>query len=87
MGDVVYFYSKDMGRICHTGYVETVNKKTKDFGTIEGNTNNDGFTTNGGCVARHTYSYKNVGGTNRVAGFGRPRYGEMDPQLTEKQSL
>lgn len=86
-GDVVYFYSDSMGRICHTGYVETVDKKTKSFGTIEGNTNNDGFTTNGGCVARHTYSYKNVGGKNRVAGFGRPRYNEPDIQLTEQQKI
>ena len=86
-GDVVYFYSKDMGRICHTGYVEDVDKVKMDFGTIEGNTNSDGFTTNGGCVARHRYSYKSVGGTNRVAGFGRPRYGEDEKKLTERQKL
>ena len=74
VGDVVYFYSKSMKRICHVGYVETVDTGSKTFGTIEGNTNSDGFTTNGGCVARHSYSYAHVGGTNRVAGFGRPRY-------------
>lgn len=85
-GDVVYFYSSSMGRICHTGYVEDVDKVKMDFGTIEGNTNSDGFTTNGGCVARHRYSYKHVGGTNRVAGFGRPRYGEIK-ELTERQKL
>ena len=73
-GDVVYFYSTSMGRICHVGYVESVNKSAKTFTTIEGNTNSDGFTTNGGCVARHEYSYASVGGSNRVRGFGRPKY-------------
>ena len=73
-GDVIYFYSSSMGRICHVGYVEKVDTASKTVYTIEGNTNSDGFTTNGGCVARHSYSYANVGGTNRVAGFGRPRY-------------
>ena len=87
VGDVVYFYSSSMGRICHTGWVETVDKKTKNFGTIEGNTNNDGFTTNGGCVARHTYSYAKVGGTNRVAGFGRPRYATTANEGTPVQEL
>ena len=74
VGDVIYFYSSSMGRICHTGYVEAVDKDSKIVYTIEGNTNSDGFATNGGCVARHSYSYKAVGGGNRVAGFGRPRY-------------
>lgn len=73
-GDVVYFYSTSMGRICHTGAVISVNTKNKTFKTVEGNTNNDGFTTNGGCVAIHEYSYANVGAPNRVAGFGRPRF-------------
>lgn len=77
VGDVVYFYSSSMGRICHVGYVEKVNTSNKTFGTIEGNTNSDGFTTNGGCVARHEYSYASVGGSNRVNGFGRPLYGEI----------
>lgn len=77
VGDVVYFYSSSMGRICHVGYVEKVNTANKTIGTIEGNTNSDGFTTNGGCVARHEYSYASVGGSNRVNGFGRPLYGEI----------
>lgn len=79
VGDVVYFYgrvSSEEGRkrICHTGIVEWVNRGSQTFGTIEGNSNFDGFTTNGGSVARHEYSYANVGGDNRVTGFGRPNY-------------
>lgn len=75
-GDIVYFYGKPVGenyRICHTGIVEYV-KSDGTFGTVEGNTSGGAFTTNGGSVARHTYSYKAVGGTNRVNGFGRPDY-------------
>ena len=76
-GYVVYFYGKPSGegyRICHTGIVESVNTSAKTFTTIEGNTSSAEFTTNGGSVARHTYSYKNVGGTNRVNGFGIPDF-------------
>ena len=76
VGDIVYFYSSSMGRICHVGVVIDVDESLKTFRTVEGNTNSDGFTTNGGCVAKHSYSYANVGGDNRVNGFGRPRYAE-----------
>ena len=81
-GDVIYFYSSSMGRICHVGYVEKVDTANKTVYTIEGNTNSDGFTTNGGCVARHSYSYANVGGGNRVAGFGRPMYEDVNSCVT-----
>lgn len=81
-GDVIYFYSSSMGRICHVGYVEKVDTASKTVYTIEGNTNSDGFTTNGGCVARHSYSYANVGGGNRVAGFGRPMYEDVNSVVT-----
>lgn len=78
VGDVVYFYgyvsSEGQSRICHTGIVVSVNENDLTFETIEGNSNTDGFTTNGGCVARHKYSYANVGGGSRVDGFGRPDY-------------
>ena len=83
-GDVIYFYSSSMGRICHVGYVESVDKSSKTVHTIEGNTNSDGFTTNGGCVARHSYSYANVGGGNRVAGFGRPKYDAIEEVFLKK---
>lgn len=70
--------SEGRSRICHTGIVTSVDKNNKIFGTIEGNSNHDGFTTNGGCVARHEYSYADVGGGNRVNGFGRPAYNYID---------
>lgn len=77
-GYVVYFWGKPSGesnkRICHVGIVESVNTSAKTFGTIEGNTSSSQFTTNGGCVARHTYSYASVGGSNRVNGFGIPDF-------------
>ena len=76
-GSVVYFYGKPAGehyRICHTGIVETVNAENKTFGTIEGNSSGGAFTTNGGAVVRHTYSYASVGRTNRVNGFGAPNF-------------
>ena len=85
VGDVIYFYSGSMGRICHVGYVEAVDKAEKLVYTIEGNTNSDGFTTNGGCVARHSYSFAHVGGGNRVAGFGRPRYSATGNDKTSRE--
>ena len=81
VGDIVYFYSSSMGRICHVGIVKSVNTADKTIRTIEGNTNTgDDFVTNGGCVAHHAYSYASVGGGNRVAGFGRPRYSEAEKE-------
>ena len=78
-GYIVYFYDKPSGednkRICHVGIVEEVDASAKTFGTIEGNTSSTYWTANGGCVARHTYSYASVGGSNRVNGFGIPDYG------------
>ncbi len=77
VGYPVYFYGKPSGesrRICHVGIVEWVDPKTKKFGTVEGNSSSSEWTTNGGVVARHTYSYENVGGTNRVNGFGAPDF-------------
>ena len=85
VGDVIYFYSGSMGRICHVGYVEAVDMASKIVYTIEGNTNSDGFTTNGGCVARHSYSFAHVGGGNRVAGFGRPMYSVTSNGKTSKE--
>lgn len=72
-GDIVFFYTS--GKIGHTGIVSSVDSKNKKFNTIEGNTSSTEFTRNGGCVYTHSYSYANVGGTNRVNGFGRPKYG------------
>ena len=71
-GDVVYFYNSSLGRIGHVGVVKSVSESSKTFSTDEGNTSSTEFTCNGGTVASHTYSYANVGGKNRVQGFGRP---------------
>lgn len=72
VGDVVYFYYTSMGRVAHVGIVVSVNKSNKTFTTVEGNTSSTEYARNGGCVATHSYSYANVGGSNRVNGFGRP---------------
>ena len=73
-GDVVYFYRSSKGRVGHTGIVKRVDTDGKMFSTIEGNTSSSEYAENGGCVAPHSYSYKNIGGTNRVNGFGRPNF-------------
>lgn len=73
-GDIIYFYSESKGRVGHTGIVEKVDESIKYVYTIEGNTSSTQYAENGGCVARHTYSYKNIGGTYRVNGFGRPNF-------------
>ena len=75
-GDIVYFYSSNKGRIGHTGIVETVDKASKTFTTIEGNSTSAIYDENGGCVVTHKFSYASIGGTRRVNGFGRPRYGK-----------
>lgn len=77
-GDIAFFYTQSKGRISHVGIVVFVDENNKTFTTVEGNTNSDGFTTNGGCVAKHTYGYSNVGGGNRVDGFGRPMYADSN---------
>lgn len=73
-GDVIYFYSSSKKRVGHTGIVKRVDKANKLVSTIEGNTSSTEYAENGGCVAVHSYSYKNIGGTNRVNGFGRPNF-------------
>ena len=73
-GDIIYFYSTTKGRVGHVGIVEKVNTEKKLVYTIEGNTSSDEYAENGGCVARHTYSYASLGGKNRVNGFGRPNF-------------
>lgn len=74
MGDQVYYYVASKGRVGHTGLVISVDPASMSFFAIEGNTSSDKYDDNGGCVAIHEYSYKAVGGTNRVNGFGRPAY-------------
>lgn len=53
-GDLVFFYSKSMGRIAHVGFVYKVDSKY--FYTYEGNTSSDpGVVRNGGSVNDKKY--------------------------------
>jgi hypothetical protein len=78
-GDIIYFYSKSQGRVAHVGIVEDARKlgDTYIIHTIEGNTSAVAFERNGGGVARKEYKFKEseVGGTNRINGFGTPLFG------------
>ena len=81
LGDIVYFYSNSMGRVCHVGAVVSVKKEGTRYTieAVEGNTNGgDTFNRNGGCVAKKRYSFalSEVGGVNRINGFGTPEFGE-----------
>lgn len=78
VGDQVFF--KDAkGTICHTGIVEQVTNGS--IVTIEGNTSGyTGVEANGGQVARKSY----IKGYQRIAGYGRPIYEEVD--MTEAQA-
>lgn len=70
-GDQVFFYSSDKSKISHTGLVYAVD--TNYVYTSEGNTSSkSGVVANGGAVEKKKYkrSY------NRLAGFGRPAYGQ-----------
>ena len=71
-GDVVFFYSASMGRICHVGIVEKVEGKI--LTTLEGNTSSATVDRNGGECRRKTYSNYSVGGNSWIHGFGRPVY-------------
>ena len=77
-GDIIYFYSKEKGRVAHVGIVEDAKKigDTYIIHTIEGNTSAVAFERNGGGVARKEYRFKvsEVGGTNRINGFGTPLF-------------
>jgi hypothetical protein len=74
VGDQAFFYIASKGRVGHTGWVIGKNPAAMTFLALEGNTSSDKYDDNGGCVAIHEYSYKAVGGTNRVNGFGIPAY-------------
>lgn len=73
-GYVIYFYSTSKGRVGHVGIVERVDAANKIVHTVEGNTSSTEYAENGGCVARHSYSYASQGGSNRVNGFGIPNF-------------
>lgn len=78
-GDAVYFYSTNMGRVCHVGIVAEVlqNGDIYTIRTIEGNTSSGNiFNRNGGEVAYKEYTF-NISevGKGRINGFGRPLFG------------
>jgi hypothetical protein len=72
-GDQIFFYSKDGTSICHTGLVYKVGGN-KVY-TVEGNTSGgSSIVSNGGGVFKKSYYLNNT----RIAGYGRPKYGEED---------
>lgn len=79
-GDIIYFYTSSLGRISHVGIVESVQKANGIYliDAIEGNTAaGTNFERDGGCVALKHYDPTpgQIGGKNRIAGFGTPRFG------------
>ena len=80
-GDVIFFYSKDKSSIAHTGLVYAVDNK-KVY-TVEGNTSGaSGVISNGGGVCKKSYALT----YGRIAGYGRPNYGEPEPETKEPQA-
>nr|DAJ59444.1 MAG TPA: hypothetical protein [Bacteriophage sp.] len=80
-GDKIYFFSKSLNRVAHVGWVTDVSKQGDRYTitTVEGNTSvGDNFDRNGGCVAEkhYTFTINEVGGTNRINGFGTPLYSD-----------
>lgn len=79
-GAITYFYSNSLDRVAHVGGVidSKVHGDTYTIKTVEGNTSADNsFNRNGGCVAVKEYTFKlsQVGGKNRINGFGYPVFG------------
>lgn len=80
IGDIVYFYSNSLKRVAHVGIVYNILYGNNQYTiqTIEGNTSSQpGFSRNGGMVATKWYHIKSldeVGGSNRINGFGTPMY-------------
>lgn len=70
-GDQIFFYSKDKKSISHTGLVYKVD--SQKVYTVEGNTSGaSGVISNGGGVCKKSYALT----YGRLAGFGRPAWGE-----------
>jgi len=78
-GDIIYFYTANLGRISHVGIVESAQYANGVWlvDAIEGNTAAGvNFERDGGCVALKHYSPTpgQIGGKNRIAGFGTPLF-------------
>lgn len=77
--DIVFFYSSDLGRISHVGFVKDViwhmDDGSFDLCTSEGNTSGEAYERNGGeWREKWYYRVKKVGHGARIDGFGRPLY-------------
>lgn len=72
VGDQIFFYGSDGSSISHTGLVYKVSGSR--VYTVEGNTSGgSSVIANGGEVATKNYTL----GYKRIAGYGRPAYGEQ----------
>lgn len=79
-GDVIVFYSSDKSSYSHTGLVYKVDS-SKVY-TVEGNTSGaSGVIANGGGVCKKSYAL----GYARIAGYGRPAYGEQTQQTEQTE--
>lgn len=81
-GAFIYFYSSNLHRVSHVGIVVSAEFRNGLYyiRTREGNTaagKNDTAWRDGGKSMEHTYEFllSQVGGANRINGFGYPRYG------------
>lgn len=76
--DVVFYYSSSLERISHTGFVKEViwhPDGAFDMCVSEGNTSDAAYERNGGMWKEKWYRHvTDVGGKNRIDGFGRPKY-------------
>lgn len=77
VGDIAYYYSKELNRVAHVGIVIFVKELLLGrvmMKVIEGNTSSEpGVVRNGGSVSIKTYIF--TPGEQRYDGFGRPDYG------------
>lgn len=83
LGAFIYFYSGKLRRVSHVGIVTSAVQQNGVYRitTIEGNTaagENDTAWRDGGKSMEHTYDFmpEQVGGKNRINGFGYPRFGQ-----------
>lgn len=81
VGDQIFFYSSDKSSISHTGLVYKVSASR--VYTVEGNTSGaSGVVANGGGVCKKSYPLT----SDRIAGYGRPAYGEQPAAEPEKET-
>ncbi|MDR1101683.1 MAG: CHAP domain-containing protein [Clostridiales bacterium] len=79
-GDVIFFRdSKNVA--CHVGIVCAVD--TQRVYTIEGNTTSQGFSANGGAVAKKNYPLNYT----LIMGYGRPKYTKEELTVEQYEEL